>query len=140
MGHSGRTLAPGIAAGSVVRLDRPLSLWGGFDPRTGLVIDGRHPQAGVSLAGLVVVMPGGKGSSSSSSVLAEAVRAGTSPVAFVLSEPDPILALGSIVAAELYGRAIPVVTLDRVAFAAIPGGGKVEVVANGDPPVLRLIG
>jgi predicted aconitase with swiveling domain len=140
MSDGGRTLAPGAGAGRVVRLDGPLSLWGGFDPRTGVVIDGRHPQAGRCLTGLVVVMPGGKGSSSSSSVLAEAVRAGTSPVAFVLSEPDPILAIGSIVAAELYGRAVPVVTLDRAAFGAIPDGGTVEVEATGDPPVVRPTG
>jgi uncharacterized protein len=42
-------------------------------------------------------------------VLAEAIRAGTAPVAIVLSEPDPILALGAIVARDLYGRTIPIV-------------------------------
>jgi predicted aconitase with swiveling domain len=138
MDGSGRILAPGVAAGIVVRLDRPLSLWGGFDPRTGVVVDGRHPQTGVCLTGLVVAMPGGKGSSSSSSVLAEAIRAGTAPAAFVLGEADPIIALGSIVASELYGRGIPVVVLDEAAFAALPEGATVEIEAAGDPPVVRL--
>ena len=46
-------------------------------------------------------MPSGRGSSSSSSVLAEAIRAGTAPAAIVLGEADPILALGAIVAREL---------------------------------------
>ena len=54
-------------------------------------------------------MPSGRGSSSSSSVLAEAIRAGTAPAAIVLGEADPILALGAIVARELYGTTIPVV-------------------------------
>ena len=71
----GRTLFAGSASGPVVRLDEPLSLWGGMDPATGTVIDRRHPQSGEDLAGRVVLMPSGRGSSSSSSVLAEAVRA-----------------------------------------------------------------
>jgi len=54
-------------------------------------------------------MPFGRGSSSSSTVLAEAIRLGTAPAAIVLLEPDPILALGAIVAKELYGRALPIV-------------------------------
>ena len=53
-------------------------------------------------------MPSGRGSSSSSSVLAECIRAGTAPAALLLYEPDPILAVGAIVAGELYGRTIPV--------------------------------
>ena len=57
-------------------------------------------------------MPAGRGSSSSSYVLAEAVRAGVAPAAFLLGEPDGIVALGAIVAAELYGIDVPVVVLD----------------------------
>jgi uncharacterized protein len=104
-----RTLVPGTGRGEVLVLDEPLSFWGGVDPATGDVIDVRHPQRGASVAGRVLVMTSGRGSSSSSSVLAEGVRAGTAPAAIVLAEPDPILALGAIVARELYGREIPVV-------------------------------
>lgn len=104
-----RTLVPGTGRGEVLVLEEPLSFWGGIDPATGEVIDVRHPQRGANVAGRVLVMPGGRGSSSSSSVLAESVRAGTAPAAIVLAEADPILALGAIVARELYGRAVPVV-------------------------------
>ena len=104
-----RTLVPGTATGEVLVLDEPLSLWGGVDPETGDVIDVRHPQRGANVAGRILVMASGRGSSSSSSVLAEAVRAGTAPAAIVLAEPDPILALGAIVGRELYGRDVPVV-------------------------------
>jgi predicted aconitase with swiveling domain len=110
-----RTLVQGTGSGEVLVLDEPLSFWGGVDPATGEVIDVRHPQRGANIAGRVLVMGSGRGSSSSSSVFAEAVRAGTAPAAVVLAEPDPILALGSIVARELYGRAVPVVV------AAEPG-------------------
>ena len=93
-----RTLVAGTAEGPALVLDEPLSLWGGLDPGTGSIIDTRHPQRGANV-----------GSSSSSSVLAEAIRAGTGPAAIVLGKPDPILALGAIVARELFGTSIPVV-------------------------------
>jgi predicted aconitase with swiveling domain len=104
-----RTLVAGTGEGPALVLDEPLSLWGGLDPETGSIIDTRHPQRGSNVAGRVLVMPAGRGSSSSSSVLAEAIRAGTGPAAIVLGEPDPILALGAIVARELFGTSIPVV-------------------------------
>ena len=90
-------------------LDEPLSFWGGVDPATGHIIDARHPQHGANVAGRILVMRSGRGSSSSSSVLAEAIRVGTAPAAIVLGEADPILALGAIVARELFGTTIPVV-------------------------------
>jgi uncharacterized protein len=131
----GRTLVPGEARGDVLVLEEPLSFWGGIDPATGAVIDTRHPQRGANVAGRILVMPSGRGSSSSSSVLAEAIRAGTSPAAIVLAEPDPILALGAIVARELYGRSLPVVvasgrddlrTGDEVTVRAGPGGAGID--------------
>jgi uncharacterized protein len=108
---TGRSLAPGQAAGMALVLDEPLSFWGGMDPRTGRITDTRHPQHGALLTGRVVVMPGGRGSSSSASVLAEAVRAGTAPAAILLGEPDLILAIGAAVAEELYGVQVPIVLL-----------------------------
>jgi uncharacterized protein len=96
-----------------------LSLWGGMDPATGELIDAHHPQRGAILSGRVVVMPSARGSSSSASVLAEAVRAGTAPAAIVLGEPDLILAIGAAVAEELYGVRVPVIVLRPDELAAI---------------------
>jgi predicted aconitase with swiveling domain len=107
-----RTLVAGDARGDCLVLSEPLSLWGGLEPESGVIVDVRHPQRGEVVAGRVLVLPAGRGSSSSSSVLAEAIRLGTAPAAIVLGEPDPILALGAIVARELYGRTIPVVVSD----------------------------
>jgi hypothetical protein len=106
---TGRALVPGIAEGDALTLAEPLSFWGGLDPTTGAIVDSRHPQSGQVVTGRVLVMPSGRGSSSSSTVLAEAIRLGTSPAAIVLREPDGILALGSIVSRELYGLEMPVV-------------------------------
>lgn len=117
--------------GTALVLDEPLSLWGGMDPATGTIIEPRHPQRGESLAGRVVVMPAGRGSSSSASVLAEAVRLGTAPAAIVLGEADLILAVGAAVAKELYGVEVPVVVAAPEQLAEIPAGATVRIDAEG---------
>jgi uncharacterized protein len=121
----GRALVTGGARGPALVLDEPLSFWGGLDPATGEIVDRRHPQCGSNVTGRVLVMASGRGSSSSSSVLAEAIRAGTAPAGVVLREPDGIVALGAIVAEELYGRTMPVVVVDR--RVPIPTGTLVVV-------------
>lgn len=123
-----RVLVGGRAEGDVIVLDEPLSMWGGLDPATGAVIDHRHPQRGTVLTGAVVVMPSGRGSSSSSSVLAEAIRASTAPAAFVLATADPIVALGVMVARELYGTDVPVVTLTAGDYAAAARATRLRVI------------
>ena len=95
--------------GPALVLRAPLSLWGGIDVETGRIIDRAHPDAGVSISGTVLFMPGGRGSSSSSSILAEALRRGTGPLAIVLPSLDPILVVGSLVAETLYGIHCPIV-------------------------------
>jgi len=121
-----RTLVTGQASGPALVLEAPLSFWGGIDPVTGVLVDGHHPQHGARVSGTVLVMPSGRGSSSSSTVLAEAVRLGTAPAAIVLREPDPIVALGAVVARELYGTSVPVVVSD----APLRNGEALTVIAE----------
>jgi uncharacterized protein len=134
----GRTLVGGHAAGTALVLDEPLSFWGGMDPRTGRLIDPHHPQRGAELGASILVMPSGRGSSSSSSVLAEAVRVGTSPSAIVLLSADPIVALGSIVAGELYGRALPVLVLETTDYGSIRSGDGVTIETRGRVAFVRV--
>ena len=117
--------------GRALVLTDGLSLWGGMDPATGELIDVHHPQRGANLAGRVVVIPNARGSSSSASVLAEAVRAGTAPVAIVLGEPDLILAIGSAVADELYGTRVPILVLPADELDAIRDGAEVRIGPEG---------
>ena len=72
-------------------------------------------------------MPSGRGSSSSASVLAEAVRAGTAPAAILLAEPDLILSIGAVVAEELYGIVVPVVVVDAGTLRTIGDGSEIRV-------------
>ena len=131
-----RVLVPGEARGAALVLDTPLSLWGGLDPETGDIIDQRHPQWRVNVTGKILVMPIGKGSSSASSILLEAVRLGMAPAAILLAEPDAILALGAAVARELYGIAPPVIALDGDLYKRIEDGDIVSVTDS----VVSLIG
>jgi predicted aconitase with swiveling domain len=117
--------------GRTLVLEEGLSLWGGMDPATGELIDAHNPQRGANLAGRVLVMPSGRGSSSSASVLAEAARAGTAPVAIVLGEPDLILAIGAHVAEELYGVRIPVIVRSPQRLARIRDGVSVRIGPRG---------
>ncbi|HVE09774.1 MAG TPA: DUF126 domain-containing protein [Paraburkholderia sp.] len=127
-----RTLAAGSAGGTPLVVE-PLSFWGGYDAGQGRIVEPAHPQHGQSLAGKVMLMPRAKGSSSSSSVLAEAIRNGTGPAAIVLVEADLIVAIGVIVAQELYGANVPLVTVDAAAFAALcAAGSPLHVDAGGD--------
>ena len=75
-------LLPGSGAvgGTGLALTAPISFWGGIDPRTGLIIDARHPQRGIEIAGRVLALPGTIGSSSASAVLLELVHAGRAHV------------------------------------------------------------
>lgn len=133
--RSGRTYraiagSHGVARAPAIVLDEPLSLWGGMDPMTGRVTDEHHPQKGATLTGRVLVMPSGRGSSSSSSVLAEAIRARTAPVATLLARADEIIVLGALVAEELYGHTHPVAVLDAGAYGTIRTGDLVEVTSD----------
>jgi len=107
-------LVPGRhAAGLAQVFSAPISFWGGIDPKTGRVVDVRHPQHGDTIAGRVLFLPGTIGSSSASAVLLELVHAGRAPAAIVLHEPDAILLLGLIVAREMGWETPPALRLDR---------------------------
>lgn len=122
-----RVLVEGTGEGRALVLPEPLSLWGGLEPTTGEITDRRHPRSGEIVTGRVLVLPCGRGSSSASSILLEAVRLGTAPAAIILAEVDPILALGTIVARELYETAPPVVVAPPDAYASIVEGMVVRV-------------
>lgn len=109
----------GQGQGVPLLLDEALSFWGGYDVLQGCIVEPGHPQHGAQLGGRVMLMRAAKGSSSSSSVLAEAIRQGTGPAAIVMLERDLIVGLGCIVAAELYGHQVPMVVLDDSAWQAL---------------------
>lgn len=126
-----RPLVAGSAVGEALVLEEPLSFWGGLDQDSGRIIDARHPQHGASVTGRVLVMPAGRGSSSSSSVLAEALRSGHGPLGIVLGSSDAIVALGALVVELLDGRACPVVLLGETDYRRLRTGDRLAIEAGG---------
>ena len=134
---AGEPIVPGSAQGEVLVSREPLSFWGGYDYHTGEIIDRRHPLSGQIAAGRVLAVPYSRGSSTTTAVLLEAVRAGTAPAAILTTGPDHFFALASIVADEMYARPIPVVALLPADFATLRSGQWLDVRADGTVMVRR---
>jgi uncharacterized protein len=127
----GRALHHGDGTGTALVIG-PLSFWGGVDWTDGRIIDVHHERVGETVAGRVLVMPHGRGSSSAAVVLAETIRNGSGPVAVVTRSTDVILLVGAMAAVELYGRACPILELDSDAFARVATLGEVELAVRCD--------
>jgi uncharacterized protein len=132
------TLVAGAAAGDVLALAEPLSFWGGFDAVSGKVTDQRHPDRGTSLSGRVIAVASARGSSSGASVLAEAIRLETAPVAFVLSTRDAILTVGAQVAVELYAKTCPIVLVSEADLARIRAAHRATIKTDGTRATIAL--
>ncbi len=112
----GQVLIAGGAQGQVVFTDEPLSFWGGYDARDGMIIDKHHALYGAHVAGKIFVLPSARGSSTGSGILLEAIRLGNAPAALILKRRDAILALGAIVGRELYNKILPLVVVSDTDF------------------------
>jgi predicted aconitase with swiveling domain len=123
-------LTPGAASGAPLQLEEPLSFWGGLDPTTGRIIDRWHPQLNQNVAGRVLMMPAGRGSSSGSAALAEAIRTGVGPTAILLLKRDPIVIVGAMVAAELYRRDCPVLLANERDWESLATASRLTVQAG----------
>ena len=128
---AGRAIVPGEAAGVALVTSEALSFWGGFDFNTGTIIDAHHPLVGVRAAGRILAVPFSKGSSTTTAVLLEAVRAGTAPAAILTTGVDSFFALASIVADVMYGKSFPVIALEPSDFASLVSGERLRVDTSG---------
>ena len=131
------TLVPGAASGAPFELAEPLSFWGGFDARTGTIIDRHHPQHEACLTGRIVLMTSGRGSSSGSSVLAEAIRLRTAPAAVILQNRDAIIATGALVALELYDLACPVLLAEASIWQQLTAARLLVIEADRERAVVK---
>jgi predicted aconitase with swiveling domain len=126
-----QVLHPGIAQGPVLLLDEPLSFWGAFDPRTGIIIDIHHPQRGQNLKSKILMMLESRGSGSAPGGLAEAIRLGTAPAGIILTKPDINLAIGAAVAETLYGKPCPVLAVSAAEFLELSRSADLHISHDG---------
>ncbi|MFZ1813588.1 MAG: DUF126 domain-containing protein [Rhizobiaceae bacterium] len=137
--HPASTLVEGRASGKLKVLGEPLSFWGGLDSSSGKIIDRWHPQFGETISGHILLLPQGRGSSSGSSVLAEALRLGTGPAGIILMKCDPIIITGAAVATLLYALNCPVVHLASVLEPGPGDGDEVAIEARPEGALLKII-
>jgi predicted aconitase with swiveling domain len=134
---NGKTIIEGAASGVALASTEPVSFWGGYDQVTGEIIDRRHPLSGEIAAGRILVLPYTRGSSTSTAILLESVRAGVAPAGLVTDRADVFLALASVVAAEMYTNGFPMVAVSRDDFESIQSGDLVEIEETGQVRVTK---
>jgi len=127
----GKPVIAGTARGEALVTSEPISFWGGYDSETGEIIDRRHELSGANAAGRIFVFPFGRGSSTASGILLQSMLNGTAPAALVSREVDPILALGVIVAEEMFDRRLPLLTLSAEDFDSLAEGEWIEIEEDG---------
>ena len=116
-----KVLFPGQAKGTVLRLDAPISFWGGIDPTTSRIILAKHPQEGETVADKLIVIPEPIGSSSSAAIVLELLYARLAPNALILgTQKDAILPVGVLVANQMNWETIPVLALEDPPFQTGP--------------------
>ncbi len=126
-----RVLIPGRAMGPAMVLDDTLSFWGGFNPLNGEIIDVHHPQFQQLVGGSILFIPRSRGSAGTPGGIAETLRNGSGPLAFVLGEPDVNVSVGTLVANRLYALEIPVLEISLAAMAQIRSGDFVTIDRRG---------
>jgi len=133
----GQGIIKGVAEGLALVSGQNLSLWGGLNPKTGLIIDRRHELYGQQVGGKVLVFPYSKGSTTGAIVFLEAVKCGNAPAAIVNVKTEPILASGALMAQIFYGKTIPIVDrLERNPVEVIRTNDYVKV--DGDEGLVEI--
>jgi len=133
----GRPFIQGSANGLALVSREPLSFWGGYDWKSGEIIDRRHPLSGMIAKGKILAIPFTRGSSTTTAVLLEAIRAGTAPNAIITTSTDFFFALASVVADELYTTPLPLVAISESDFANLQTGQQIEINNNGGITISR---
>ena len=127
----GKAFIAGSASGLALVSNEPLSFWGGYDWKTGEIIDRRHPLSGSIAREKILAVPFTRGSSTTTAVLLESIREGTAPNAIITTAIDFFFALASVVADELYANPIPLIAVSETDFAKLRTGKHLTVDNSG---------
>lgn len=117
-------VSPGRASGPALVTGEAISFLGNVDPESGMVVDPEHELYGQSIAGCVLIFPGGKGSTVGSYVIYQLRKRGIAPVAMINLRSEPIVAVGAIISG------IPLVDRVSLEVLMIGSGSTVEVDAD----------
>jgi uncharacterized protein len=117
-------VASGYARGPALVTKEPISFLGNVDPTTGVIVDPAHELFGRSVAGVVLIFPGGKGSTVGSYVIYQLKKRGLAPAAMINIRSEPIVAVGAIISG------IPLVDRVPEEILELESGAMVEVDAD----------
>jgi len=123
-------VALGRASGPALVSRQAISFLGNVNPGTGVVVDPAHELFGQSIAGKVLVFPGGKGSTVGSYVIYQLKKRGQAPAAMINLRSEPIVAVGAIISG------IPLVDRVLECVLQIVSGTLVEV--DADRELIRI--
>jgi len=117
-------VASGRASGQALVTGQAISFLGNVNSDTGVVVDPAHELFGESIAGKVLIFPGGKGSTVGSYVIYQLKKRGLAPVAMINLISEPIVAVGAVISG------IPLVDRVPEEVLEIESGTLVEVDAD----------
>jgi hypothetical protein len=123
-------VASGFARGPALVTKEPISFLGNVDPVTGVVVDPAHELFGRSVAGAVLIFPGGKGSTVGSYVIYQLKKRDIAPAAMINIRSEPIVAVGAIISG------IPLV--DRVPEEILQIDNDIMVEVDADRELIRI--
>lgn len=117
-----RSLAEGIGEGEII-ISQDAVCFYLVEPETGVVVEKNHSLLGKNIAGKVLVMPSGKGSSVvQADGLYKLAKHHNAPKAMIIEYPDPVLVSGAIV------MEIPLVdSVDQEFYEKVKDGDFVKV-------------
>lgn len=93
----GRIISKGTAEGEVILTKEAITFLGGVDPGTGIVTEKGHELEGQSIAGKILVFPGGKGSTVGSYVIYQMKKSGSAPKGIIALHAEQVVAAGAII-------------------------------------------
>lgn len=127
-----RALSEGVAEGEVI-ISKDAVCFYLVEYDTGIVVEHPHDINGRNIAGKVLVMPSGKGSSVvQADGLYKLMKNGKAPAAIIVAQPDTVLVSGAIVMdVPLVDRA------DPAFYETVRDGDRVVVDAVGEKLVLK---
>ena len=123
-------MATGCASGEALVTKEPISFLGNVNPETGIVVDPEHELHGQCIAGKVLILPGGKGSTVGSYVIYQLKKRELAPVAMINIRSEPIVAVGAVISG------IPLV--DRVPEDILTLKDGVLVTVDADRELVRI--
>lgn len=92
-----KTIVEGYAEGEVIVSKTPISFLGDIDLRTSKVIAYDSNIQGKTIAGKILIMPCGRGSTVGSYVIYALRKKNLAPSAIITANPDPVIIVGCII-------------------------------------------